>query len=162
MIDLMAAGDQEGIDYLVELIQMQNSIDDINFNEEENSKLQVATRTYYYDESDESKFEKKVVQSKEILSLPTFRVTEEGAKGKRKPAGYDKALLNKIVKLYFKSGKSDLKTQYHPERDKLLEILKTNHALGVKISGFASAEGSEKYNREITNKRAITVLDYVN
>src|SRR5690606_25499033 len=59
MIDLMAAGDQEGIDYLVDLIQMQNSIDDVNFNEAENSKLEVATRTYYYDESDESKFEKK-------------------------------------------------------------------------------------------------------
>lgn len=162
MIDLMAAGDQEGIDYLVELIQMQNSIDDINFNEEENSKLQVATRTYYYDESDESKFEKKVVQGKEIFSLPTFRVTEEAAKVKEKPAAYDKALLNKMVKVYFDAGKSDLKTQYHPELDKLLEILKTNPALGVEISGFASAEGSEEFNREISNKRAITVLDYVN
>src|SRR5690606_35359960 len=149
MIDLMAAGDQEGIDYHVELIEMQNSIDDINFNEEENSKLQVATRTYYYDESDESKVEKKVVQGKEIFSLPTFRVTEEAAKVTEKPAAYDKALLNKMVKVYFDAGKSDLKTQYHPELDKLLEILKTNPALGVEISGFASAEGSEEFNREI-------------
>ncbi|MDV3309688.1 MAG: OmpA family protein [Cyclobacteriaceae bacterium] len=164
MIDLMAAGDQEGIDYLVELIQMQNSIDEVNFNEEENSRLQVATRTYYYDESDESKFERKLVQGKEIFALPTFHVTEEAAKVKDKPAApaYDKTLLNKLVKIYFDAGKSDLKPQYNHELDKMLEILKNNASLGVEISGFASAEGSEEFNREISNKRAITVLDYLN
>jgi outer membrane protein OmpA-like peptidoglycan-associated protein len=164
MIDLMAAGDQEGIDYLVELIQMQNSIDNINFNEEENSRLQVATRTYYYDESDESKFERKVVQGKEIFSLPTFHVTEAASKAKEKPEApaYDKALLNTFVKVYFDAGKSELKPQYQPELDKVLEILKNNPGLGVEISGFASAEGSEEFNREISNKRAITVLDYIN
>jgi outer membrane protein OmpA-like peptidoglycan-associated protein len=164
MIDLMAAGDQEGIDYLVDLIQMQNSIDNINFNEEENSRLQVATRTYYYDESDESKFERKLVQGKEIFSLPTFHVTEEANKSKTAPAvpAYDKSLLNKLVKVYFDAGKSDLKSQYNAELDKILEILKGNPALGVEISGFASAEGSEEFNRDISNKRAIAVLDYLN
>ncbi|HEX7015032.1 MAG TPA: OmpA family protein [Cyclobacteriaceae bacterium] len=164
MIDLMAAGDQEGIDYLVDLIQMQNSIDNVNFNEEENKRLQVATRTYYYDESDESKFERKLVQGKEIFSLPTFHVTDEAAKVKEKSAApsYDKALLDTFVKVYFDAGKSDLKPQYNPELDKVLQILKNNPGLGIEISGFASAEGSEEFNREISNKRAITVLDYVN
>lgn len=164
MIDLMAAGDQEGIDYLVDLIQMQNSIDDVNFNEAENSKLEVATRTYYYDESDESKFEKKSVGGKEIFSLPTFRVTDDARKAKDQPkvAAFDKALLNRMEKIYFDAGKSDLKAQYNTGLDDILEALKQNQGLGVEISGFASAEGSEEFNREISNHRAIAVLDYIN
>ena len=164
MIDLMAAGDQEGIDYLVDLIQMQNSIDDVNFNESENSKLEVATRTYYYDESDESKFEKKAVGGKEIFSLPTFRVTEDAQKTKDQPAArnFDKSLLNRMVKIYFEAGKSDLKEQYNAGLDDILKVLKQHEGLGVEISGFASSEGSDDFNREISNQRAIAVLDYIN
>ncbi|HEX5170689.1 MAG TPA: OmpA family protein [Cyclobacteriaceae bacterium] len=164
MIDLMASGDQEGIDYLVDLIQLKNPIDAINFNEKENSKIEVATRTYYYDESDESKFEQKKVDGKTIFSLPTFVVMDEAKKQKevKKTATFDKAVLNKFVKIYFDAGKSDLKAQYNAELDKILDELKKHDDLGIEISGFASAEGSEEFNREISNKRAITVLDYVN
>lgn len=164
MIDLMGSGDQEGIDYLVDLIQMQNAIDGVNFNEQENSKIEVATRTYYYDESDESKFEQKNVDGKEIFSLPTFKVTEEAKKVKehRKSAAYDQALLTRSISIYFDAGKSDLKQQYNSELDNILTQLKKYEDLGIEISGFASAEGSDEFNREISNKRAITVLDYVN
>ncbi len=164
MIDLMGSGDQEGIDYLVDLIQLKNPIDAINFNEKENSKIEVATRTYYYDESDESKFEQKNVDGKTIFSLPTFVVMEEAKKQKevKKSAAYDKTLLTKFVKIYFDAGKSDLKAQYNAELDKMLDDLKKYEDLGIEISGFASAEGSEEFNRDISNKRAITVLDYVN
>ncbi|MFN5554711.1 MAG: OmpA family protein, partial [Chryseotalea sp.] len=44
----------------------------------------------------------------------------------------------------------------------LLAELQKNPDLGVEISGFASAEGSEELNRELSNKRAITVLEYFN
>jgi outer membrane protein OmpA-like peptidoglycan-associated protein len=40
--------------------------------------------------------------------------------------------------------------------------LKKHADLGVEISGFASAEGTEELNRELSNKRAIAVLDYLN
>lgn len=166
MIDLMAASDKEGIDYLVELINLRNPIDSINFNEEENSKIEVATRTYYYDESDESKFEQKQVDGKTIFSLPTFEVTEEAIKQKNQPpkkvAVYDKAVLTRLAKVYFDAGKSDLKTQYHTDLDNILDALKKHPELGVEISGFASMEGTEELNRELSNKRAISVLDYIN
>lgn len=164
MLDLMAAGDQEGIDYLVDLIQLKNPIDAVNFNEKENSKIEVATRIYYYDESDESKFEQKKLEDKTIFSLPTFFVTEEAKKQKdqKKSGQYDRALLANQVKIYFDAGKSELKTQYHAELDKMLDLLKKHDDLGIEISGFASSEGTEEFNREISNKRAITVLDYVN
>jgi outer membrane protein OmpA-like peptidoglycan-associated protein len=165
MLDLMAADDQAGIDYLVGLINMKDPIEQVNFNEKENSKLEVASRTYYYDESDESKFEQKKVDGKTIFSLPTFMVNEEVKKQKEqaaKKSTFDKAALSKTAKIYFDAGKSDLKAQYAAGLDAILAELNKYPDLGVEISGFASAEGSETLNREISNKRAITVLDYFN
>ena len=164
MLDLVAAGDQEGIDYVLDLIHMSNTIDNIDFTDS-NKKLEVANREYYYDESDESKFEKKKVDDKTILSLPTFMVTEEAGKQKNQPkkvSTFDKAALAKFAKVYFDAGKSDLKAQYNIQMDALLAELQKYPDLGVEISGFASAEGTEELNRELSNKRAITVLDYFN
>jgi len=165
MLDLMAAQDEDGINYLTDLIQMKNPIEDVNFNEKENSRIDVATRTYYYDESDESKFEQKKVDGKTIFSLPTFMVNEEIQKQKgsvKKSAAYDKALLNKNANIYFDAGKSDLKGQYNAQLDALLADLLKHPDLGVEILGYASAEGSEELNRDLSNKRAISVLDYIN
>jgi len=166
MVDLIAANDKEGISYLTDLINMKDPIEDVNFNEKENSKIEVANRTYYYDESDESKFEQKNVDGKTIFSLPTMIVTEEAKRQKDQPVKksgeYDKAVLTKSVNIYFDAGKSDLKAQYNAELDNIMTILKKYPDLGIQISGFASAEGSEELNRELSNKRAITVLDYVN
>lgn len=166
MLDLMASDDKTGIDYIVDLINMKDPIDEVNFNEKENSKIEVATRTYYYDESDESKFEQKNVDGKTIFSLPTMQVSEEAKKQKEQPdkktGSYDKAVLNKYAKIYFDAGKSEMKEQYNVELDNILSILKKYPDLGVEISGFASAEGTEQANREISNKRAIVILDYIN
>jgi outer membrane protein OmpA-like peptidoglycan-associated protein len=165
MLDLMASGDKEGIAYLTDLIQMKNPIEDVNFNEKENSRIEVASRTYYYDESDESKFEQKKIDGKTIFSLPTFSFSEEAKKLKEqgsKKSTFDKTSLTKFVKIYFDAGKSDLKPQYSAQLDALLTELSKFPDLGVEISGFASAEGSEELNREISNKRAIAVLDYFN
>lgn len=164
MLDLVAAGDQEGIDYVLDLIHMSNTIENINF-DDTNTKLEVASRQYYYDESDESKFEKKKLDDKTILSLPTFMVTEEASKQKnqqKKMSSFDNAALAKLAKVYFDAGKSDLKAQYNTQLDGLLAELQKYADLGVEISGFASAEGTEELNRELSNKRAITVLDYFN
>ncbi len=165
MIDLMAAGDKEGIDYLVSLLNHTDPIESVEFDEKKNSKIEVAARTYYYDESDESKFEQKNVGGKTIFSLPTMVVSEEIKKAKEQPAAKstaDPAALAKGAKIYFDAGKSELKAQYNTDLDNILAVLNKHPDLGVEISGFASAEGSEDLNRELSNKRAITVLDYLN
>ncbi len=165
MLDLMSAHDKDGISYLVELVQMKDPIEDVNFNEKENTRIEMASRVYYYDESDESKFEQKTVEGKTIFSLPTFTFDEELKKKKdqmTKKSAFDQNALKKLVKVYFDAGKSDLKTQYNRELDGLLADLQKYPDLGVEISGFASAEGSEDLNRDLSNKRAISVLDYFN
>src|SRR5690606_30985071 len=165
MLDLMSAQDADGIDYLVELVQMSQPIEDVNFNEDENKNIETATRVYYYDESDESKFEQKVVDGKTIFSLPTFTVHEE-AKKQREQANrktiVDQEVLARNLKVYFDAGKSDLKPTYSSQLDAILKELMKNPDLGVEISGFASAEGSEEMNRDLSNKRAIAILDYFN
>ncbi len=162
MNDLIAAGDKEGIDYLTDLIYRTNPIDDVDF--DASRILEEATRVYYYDESDESKFEKKQIDGKTIFSLPTMYVTEEAArqKGKAPVAKVDPSLLAGVLKVYFDVGKSDLKTEYHNKLNEVLTKLKENSQLGVQISGYASAEGDSDLNRELSNKRAISVLDYIN
>ncbi len=165
MLDLMAANDQAGIDYLVELIEHSDPIEGVEFDETKNSKIEVANRIYYYDESDESKFEQKSVDGKTIFSLPTMVVAEEAKKLKEPPKAApkrDPALLAKFAKIFFDAGKSDLKPQYNAALDDLLKLLNQYPDLSVEISGFASAEGTEELNRELSNKRAITVLDYLN
>jgi outer membrane protein OmpA-like peptidoglycan-associated protein len=125
----------------------------------------VAARTYYYDESDESKFEQKNVGGKTIFSLPTMVVAEEAKRLKEnaaKKSEFDQAALTQLVKIYFDAGKSDMKEQYTTQLDNILNALQKYPDLGVEISGFASAEGSEELNRELSNKRAIAVLDYLN
>jgi outer membrane protein OmpA-like peptidoglycan-associated protein len=165
MLDLMAADDKEGIDYLVSLIEHTDPIDGVNFNEKENSKIDVVTRTFYFDESDESKFEQKKVDGRVVFSLPTVNITEElqNKKAGLKPtAAFDKNALAKFSKVFFDQGKSELKSIYNKELDGILTALNQNPVLGVEISGFASAEGTEEANRELSNKRAIAVLDYLN
>lgn len=164
MLDLIASQDKEGMNYLSDLIQMKDPIEDVNFDEKQNSRIEVASRTYYYDESDESKFEQKKVDGKTIFSLPTFIMKDEVKKQKEqaKATVFDKAVLAKSAKIYFDAGKSDLKAQYNGQLDAILAELNKYPALGVEILGFASVEGTEELNRELSNKRAIAVLDYIN
>ena len=164
MLDLISSEDKEGMDYLRDLIEMKSPIEEVNFDEKQNSRIEVATRTYYYDESDESKFEQKNVGGKTIFSLPTFMVKDEIKKQKEQPkaATFDKGALTKSAKIYFDAGKSDLKAQYNSQLDAILLELNKYPGLGIEILGFASAEGTEELNRDLSNKRAIAVLDYIN
>jgi outer membrane protein OmpA-like peptidoglycan-associated protein len=160
MDDLFAAGDKEGLEYLTEILMM-HPVEEIDF---KSSKAEVASRIYYYDETDESEFEKKQVEGKTVLSLPTMYVTDlaKSQKETKQATQYDPAVLNKIIKVYFDAGKSEVKAQYNTELDQFLKILNDNPSLGVEISGFASSEGTEEVNRELSNKRATTVLEYLN
>ncbi|MDH5366408.1 MAG: OmpA family protein [Cyclobacteriaceae bacterium] len=168
MNDLIAADDQEGINYLLELIQLATPIETVDFTSLDAEKMQEATRTYFYDESDESKFEQRQVGDETIFSLPTMYVTEEAELQKKEKeeiknkVTYSKAILEKVVKVYFGSGQSTVDTKYNTQLDEILTILNENDGLGVEISGFASSEGDADANRLLSNERAKNVLSYLN
>ncbi len=69
-------------------------------------------------------------------------VKKQKEQGTRKST-FDKTSLTKTAKIYFDAGKSDLKAQYSASLDAVLAELNKYPDLGVEISGFASAEGSE-------------------
>jgi outer membrane protein OmpA-like peptidoglycan-associated protein len=166
MGDLIEAGDQAGIDYILSLILMANPIDNVDFDVKENPEMQLATRMYYYDESDESKFEKKTVDNQVIYSLPTMYVTrlaeEQKNSVKDQPGDQVTDLENKKIIVLFEAGKSELGEEYLSELDLMLDDLKAQAQLGVEISGYASPEGDEEFNRQLSNERAISVLNYLN
>ncbi|MCK5700578.1 MAG: OmpA family protein, partial [Cyclobacteriaceae bacterium] len=164
MGSLIEAGDQTAIDYLYELMMVKTPIDKIDFNDN-NENIQSAKRVYYYDESDESKFEKRKVGGEIIYSLPTMFVTKEAIEQKQaaqKSTTYNDELLTNVLKIYFNAGKSEFAKKYEKDLDLILSNLKKHADLGIEISGYASSEGDEESNKKLSNQRAISVLDYLN
>ncbi len=163
MNDLIAAGDDEAIDYLLELINTEHPIDAVDFRED--PRLEVAVRYFYYDESDESKFEQKEVGDKTIFSLPSVAVTEVAQRRKNDtglPADISPEILEKEATIYFDVDKSAIGDDYRSKLNHLLSVLNSHPELGIEISGYASSEGNEDYNRELSNRRAIAVLEFFN
>jgi outer membrane protein OmpA-like peptidoglycan-associated protein len=142
-----------------------NPIDAVDFNDD-NERIESASRVYYYDESDKQNLEIKKVAGETIYSLPTMYVTdlaEEQKSGKKadQPKIKDEVLSLKSV-VYFDVDKSSLKNEYASDLDRILATLQEYERLGIEISGYASSDGEEKYNRELSDQRAISVLDYFN
>lgn len=162
MEDIIAASDAEALDYLLELMYLTNPIDDVNFKKED---AEAVESVYYFEENDKTKLEAKIIDSDTIYTLPTIFVAEEVAKQKElknKQKSYDATVLNKVFKFYFDVDKSDVDPKYFNSLDEVLKLLNEHEDLGIEISGFASADGNEEYNRKISNERAIAVLSYFN
>lgn len=162
MEDIIAASDEAALDYLLELMQMVNPIEEVAFNSD---KAEAIESVYYFEENDKTALEPKIVARDTIYTLPTIYVTEEAAvqkAEKAKPATYDKVVLNKIHKVYFDVDKSNINSKFNTQLEEVLNLLKSHETLAIEISGFASADGDENYNRKISNERAIAVLNYFN
>lgn len=163
---IISSTDSVAFDYLLDLMYDVNPIDNVDFSKVEDEDMEYAKRTYYYDESDTTHLEARVVDGETIFSLPTLKVTEEDTKRKQKKAeqvaSFDEDLLDPVYKIYFDADKSELKKSYHDELKEIITALESHQMLGIEISGFASADGDADYNRRLSNMRAIEVLDYFN
>lgn len=159
---IIASSDKEAYDYLLDLMFTVNPIDGVRFNE---AQTEAAKRVYYYDESDEENLERKEVGGETIFTLPTMYVTElakEQKAQKKYDITYDQKVLNKVFKVYFDVDKSELKAEYTKMLAEVMDILKENPILGIEISGYASADGNPEYNKNLSNKRAVEVLNFFN
>ncbi len=161
MGDIISASDDEALDYLLELMQMVNPIERVSF---DSDKAEAIESVYYFEEN-ETALQQKIVAKDTIFTLPTIYVTEEAAiqkAEKTQPVTYDKIVLNKIYKFYFDVDKSDINPKFNSQLEEVLKLLKGHETLAIEISGFASADGNDEYNRKISNERAIAVLTYFN
>lgn len=163
---VIASEDTAAFNYLMELMYTVNPIDDVDF-DAMSDDMEIATRTYYYDESDTTTLKSRVVEGETIYSLPTMYVTEEAKKQKEEASkkvtvNYDKSLLEPIYKIYFDVGEASYADKYIEELQKIYTFLKENDQLGIQISGYASAEGDPDLNRKLSNERAIEVVNFFN
>ena len=163
---IIATEDTAAFNYLMDLMYTVNPVDDVDFSSN-SDEMEVASRTYYYDESDTTTLKSRNVEGETIYSLPTMYVTEEAEKQKEDKSksasvDYDKSLLEPIYKIYFDVGQAQLKDEYKSKLQEIYDILQDNEELGIQISGYASAEGDPEFNRKLSNKRAIEVLNFFN
>jgi len=163
---IIAAEDTAAFNYMMDLMYTVNPVDDIDFDATEDA-MEIASRTYYYDESDTTTLQSRVVEGETIYSLPTMYVTEEAekqkkAKTQKKEVKYDKSLLEPVYKIYYEVGAANFDEKYNAQLQEIYEHLQANKSLGIQISGYASAEGDPEFNRKLSNKRAIEVVNFFN
>jgi len=163
---IIAAEDTAAFNYMMDLMYTVNPIENVDFEANEDA-MEIASRTYYYDESDTTTLKSRVVEGETIYSLPTMYVTEEAEKQKmekkEKPTPtYDKSLLEPVYKIYFDVGAAEFDDKYQSKLQEIYQHLQENETLGIQISGYASAEGDPEFNRKLSNKRAIEVVNFFN
>ncbi len=162
MGDIISASDDAALEYLLELMQMVNPIEKVSF---DSDKAEAIESVYYFEENGKTALQQKIVAKDTIFTLPTIYVTEEAAiqkAEKAQPVTYDKVVLNRIYKFYFDVDKSNINPKFNAQLEEVLKLLKGHESLAIEISGFASADGNDDYNRKISNERAIAVLTYFN
>ena len=69
---------------------------------------------------------------------------------------------NKVFRpIYFDYNKSDIKAQFKPRLDSIVESLNNNPKLKIEISSFADCRGTEEYNLILTQERNKEIIDYI-
>ncbi|BDD09180.1 hypothetical protein FUAX_16120 [Fulvitalea axinellae] len=162
---IIKAEDTEAYEYLLDLMYSTAPTESVDFSDVEDDRMEIASRQYFFDESDTAHLEVRRVGEEVIYSLPTLFVTEESKKRFEKKhvrSQVNPELLKPVYSIYFQAGESVVQENYMGQLQVLLELLKNEKNLGVEISGYASAEGDREANEELSNKRAIEVLNFFN
>lgn len=165
MESIIAAGDEQAYEYLLGLMHETNPIENINFDETVNDKIEAARIAYYYDETGKDNLVAKKVGNETIYTLPTFYVTMAAINGRDEqvaPTNFNRGVLEEVRKVYFDAGKSNVDSKYTPTLTEVLKTLKDHADLGIQISGYASPEGDAEANRKLSNQRATEVLNFFN
>ncbi len=165
MESIIAAGDEQAYEYLLNLMHETNPIEEVNFDETVNDRIEAARIAYYYDETGKDNLVAKKVGKETIYTLPTFYVTMAAINGRDErvaPTNFNRGVLEGVRKLYFGAGKSDIESEYTPILTEVLKTLNKHADLGIQISGYASPEGDAEANRKLSNQRATRVLDFFN
>lgn len=66
-----------------------------------------------------------------------------------------------VSEIYYDYNKSDLRPESAPSLDSLVNFMKDNGSLTVEIYSYCDSKGNDKYNDELSQKRAQSVLDYL-
>jgi len=65
-----------------------------------------------------------------------------------------------VSDIRFDFDKADIKSQYYPDLDEVVVVLKKNPLLNIVVEGHTDSVGSEEYNQSLSEKRALSVKEY--
>ncbi|MGB8491551.1 MAG: OmpA family protein [Bacteroidales bacterium] len=66
-----------------------------------------------------------------------------------------------LANIFYETGSWELRSESLSELNKLLELMKANKELKVEIGGYTDSVGSEKSNQELSEKRALSVVNFL-
>ena len=72
----------------------------------------------------------------------------------------DSVLNISAYQVYFEVNSTDILERHEPKLNDMAKFIKAHNNLGIQISAFASSDGNPRYNYELSNKRAQSVLEY--
>ncbi len=127
--------------------------------------------TYYYEDS-KGKLQPMKIGGETVYALPTPSQAREVTMTGENPTSVPiKAKVDMteqtVIKpnltyvFHFDSDKTELAKDAIPELEKLYEYLKKSPGYGVRISGFADADGTRERNQQISEERAKQVAKYI-
>jgi len=63
--------------------------------------------------------------------------------------------------VFFDFDKATLQSSSYPELNRAVALMKANPAMEVEIAGFTDAQGTDSYNKDLSQRRANTVREYI-
>jgi outer membrane protein OmpA-like peptidoglycan-associated protein len=63
--------------------------------------------------------------------------------------------------VFFETNSATLQASSYPELNRAAQLMRANPNMEVEIAGYSDAQGSDNYNRELSQKRANSVRDYI-
>ncbi len=69
-------------------------------------------------------------------------------------------LMNHTHPIFFNNAQSAIKEEHQAELDSIIQLLNKYDILSINIAGFASKDGNPRYNLQLSQERALIVLDY--
>ena len=73
----------------------------------------------------------------------------------------EKGQAIRLNNIFFEFNKADLMSESFNELDRLYDILVENKNMKVEIGGHTDDKGSDDYNKNLSNSRAKSVVDYL-
>jgi type IX secretion system PorP/SprF family membrane protein len=110
-------------------------------------------------------FEKQLKEYKDIVGQKPVSAFSDltNPNGKHAKSGGDisKDDIYKMDKIYFEKNSSYLKKESYPQLNQLVDIMKANPNMKIKVIGHTDYVASDAYNMWLSDRRAKRVADYL-
>ncbi|MEM9859122.1 MAG: OmpA family protein [Bacteroidota bacterium] len=87
-------------------------------------------------------------------------IAEEKGESKPEFEDYELKIIDHTHQIFFNTDQSSIKEVHQSELDSIVQLLNKYDVLSIDIAGYASKDGNPRYNLQLSQKRALIVLDY--